>query len=422
MAPEWRIPYLYARDRASLQEYNNQLKEYSSWNTTPVGQPVLPAKLTAESSRAVTPDQIAAAFSGNPLLAEDLYLGYALESKSPEKLLKKHRKMAISAYYLSLKASGNPSPPSPDKSTLTVELDKLATANMKADKRVTEEERYVNQLSVDTVVSEAAKARWAELDRVEPAPGDSLTIGPSLPVAEITNGADYFTDPLVGKFILVRGGTFTMGCTLEQGSDCESNEKPVHEVTLSDYYIGETEVTQAQWRAVMDSSPSYFKDCDECPVEQVSWTDVQNFLSKLNSLSEGAHYRLPTEAEWEYAARGGSLSKGYKYAGSNNLDKVAWYGDNSGDKTHPVKEKNANELGIYDMSGNVFEWCSDWYGDYSSGSQTNPTGPVKGDYRVCRFGSMGNQSGQCRVPFRVGVGPDDRRIALGFRLVSSAPR
>jgi formylglycine-generating enzyme required for sulfatase activity len=435
MAPEWRIPYLYARDRASLQEYNNQLKEYSSWNATPVGQPALPAKLTAESSRAVTPDQIAAAFSGNPLLAEDLYLGYALESKSPEKLLKKHRKMAISAYNLSLKASGNLSPLSPDKSTLTVELDKLAAANMNADKRVKEEERYVKQVLADTVISEAAKARWAELSRSDgkeeevgdakevPVPEDKTAGNGSNPVSPPSPAAgESFTDPLVGKFIRVKGGTFTMGCTHEQGSYCYDDEKPVHEVTLSDYYIGETEVTQAQWRAVMGNNPSNFTGCDECPVERVSWNDVKDFISKLNSRSGGVRYRLPTEAEWEYAARGGGLSKGYKYAGSDNPEEVAWYDDNWGSKTHPVKGKKANELGIYDMSGNVWEWCSDWKDNYSSGSQTNPTGPNTGDDRVRRGGGWFSNAGYCRVSGRNFLEPGNRAGSLGFRLASSAPR
>ncbi len=213
-----------------------------------------------------------------------------------------------------------------------------------------------------------------------------------------------------------------MGCTREQGRDCYDLEEPAHKVTLNDYYIGETEVTQAQWRAVMKNNPSYFKDCDECPVEQVSWNDVQDFISKLNSRSGGARYRLPTEAEWEYAARGGSLSKGYKYAGSNSLKKVAWYDDNSGDKTHPVKGKKANELGIYDMSGNVWEWCSDWLGNYLSGNQTNPTGPNTGDYLVLRGGGWLFSAGGCRVSLRDYGGPDNRVYDLGFRLASSVPR
>ena len=213
-----------------------------------------------------------------------------------------------------------------------------------------------------------------------------------------------------------------MGCTSEQGSDCDNDEKPAHSVTLGDYYLGETEVTQAQWRAVMGNNPSGFKYCDECPVEDVSWNDVKDFISKLNSRSGGVRYRLPTEAEWEYAARGGGLSKGYKYAGSDDQKEVAWYDDNSGSKTHPVKGKKANELGIYDMSGNVYEWCSDWKDNYSSESQTSPTGPNTGDYRVHRGGGWFLSARGCRVSARHSFEPDYRVSFLGFRLASPAPR
>ena len=175
--------------------------------------------------------------------------------------------------------------------------------------------------------------------------------------------------------IAVEGGTFQMGATSEQGSDAESDEKPVHSVTLSDYCIGETEVTQELWEAVMGSNPSGFSGYPQRPVEKVSWNDCQEFITKLNQLT-GKNFRLPTEAEWEYAARGGNKSQGYKYSGSNTIDNVAWYYSNSASRTHDVKTKSPNELGIYDMSGNVWEWCYDWYGSYSSGSQTNPTGPI----------------------------------------------
>jgi formylglycine-generating enzyme required for sulfatase activity len=206
-----------------------------------------------------------------------------------------------------------------------------------------------------------------------------------------------------------------MGCTSEQ-SDCDDDERPAHQVTLSNYYIGETEVTQAQWRSVMGSNPSRFSGCDACPVEEVSWNDVQEFISRLNNLSGGARYRLPTEAEWEYAARGGSQSRSYQYAGSNYLDEVAWYDDNSGGKTHAVKGKKSNELGLYDMSGNVREWCSDWYGSYSSGSQTNPVGASSGSLRVGRGGSWLYDPAYCRVADRYGNAPDYRYSLLGFRL------
>ena len=214
--------------------------------------------------------------------------------------------------------------------------------------------------------------------------------------------------------IAVEGGTFQMGATSEQGGDADSDEKPVHSVTLSDYYIGETEVTQELWEAVMVSNPSYFSGSQR-PVERVSWNDCQEFITQLNQLT-GKNFRLPTEAEWEYAARGGSKSKGYKYSGSNTIGNVAWYDVNSIYQTHNVKTKSPNELGIYDMSGNVYEWCQDWYGSYSSGSQTNPTGPSSGSDRVCRGGSVGSGAGSCRVSNRGYGNPDDGNLILGLRL------
>ncbi len=218
--------------------------------------------------------------------------------------------------------------------------------------------------------------------------------------------------------IAVEGGTFTMGATPEQGSDAEDWEKPTHQVTLSSYYIGETEVTQALWKAVMGESPSFYKG-DNLPVEQVSWYDCQEFIKKLNVLT-GRNFRLPTEAEWEYAARGGNKSSGYKYSGSNNITDVAWYINNSGSKTYPVKTKQANELGIYDMSGNVWEWCQDWYGKYISAAQTNPKGPTTGSSRVNRGGSWGSFARICRSSIRFNNYPDDRNYCLGFRLALSA--
>ena len=215
------------------------------------------------------------------------------------------------------------------------------------------------------------------------------------------------------NMVWVDGGTFRMGATSEQGSEI-SDEKPVHSVTLSGYYIGKTEVTQALWQAVMGSNPSYFEG-DDLPVEQVSWDDCQEFIRKLNSLT-GQNFRLPTEAEWEFACRGGNNSRGYKYSGSNYIDNVAWYNGNSGDKTHPVATKSPNELGIYDMSGNVWEWCADWYGDYSSGRQTNPKGPYSGSGRVSRGGCWGGGARGCRSSFRNGDFPAGRIGDLGLRL------
>lgn len=215
------------------------------------------------------------------------------------------------------------------------------------------------------------------------------------------------------NMVWVDGGTFRMGATSEQGSEI-SDEKPVHSVTLSGYYIGKTEVTQALWQAVMGSNPSYFEG-DDLPVEQVSWDDCQEFIRKLNSLT-GQNFRLPTEAEWEFACRGGNNSRGYKYSGSNYIDNVAWYDGNSGDKTHPVATKSPNELGIYDMSGNVWEWCADWYGDYSSGRQTNPKGPYDGSRRVDRGGSWYYYARICRSSIRYSYYPANRFNDLGLRL------
>lgn len=238
-------------------------------------------------------------------------------------------------------------------------------------------------------------------------------------VKRVTTKASYSNGTLTVNgikynMVWVEGGTFRMGATSEQGSDAYSDEKPVHSVTLSSYYIGKTEVTQALWKAVMGNNPSYFKG-DNLPVEDVSWNDCQAFIRKLNSLT-GQNFRLPTEAEWEFACRGGNNSRGYKYSGSNYIDNVAWHWDNSGKKTHPVATKSPNELGIYDMSGNVSEWCSDWKGDYSSGAQTNPKGPYDGSYRVNRGGSWGCDARYCRSSDRCLNSPGYRRYYLGLRL------
>ena len=217
------------------------------------------------------------------------------------------------------------------------------------------------------------------------------------------------------EMVRVEGGTFRMGATSEQGSDVWDNEKPIHSVTLSGYYIGKTEVTQALWKAVMGSNPSYFEG-DNLPVEQVSWDDCQEFIRKLNALT-GQHFRLPTEAEWEFACRGGNNSRGYyKYSGSNYIDIVAWYDGNSGKKTHSVATKSPNELGIYDMSGNVWEWYSDWYANYTSYSQTDPKGPLSGSYRVRRGGSWDFYASSCRSSLRDNDDPTLRGSHLGLRL------
>jgi formylglycine-generating enzyme required for sulfatase activity len=222
------------------------------------------------------------------------------------------------------------------------------------------------------------------------------------------------------EMVFVKGGTFTMGCTSEQGSDCDDDEKPTRRVTVGDFYIGKYEVTQKQWRAVMGSDPPElrFKGCDDCPVEHVSWNDIQEFIKKLNQKT-GKKYRLPTEAEWEYAARGGAQSRGFKYAGSNNIDEVAWYSSNSGSKTRPVGGKKPNELGLYDMSGNVWEWCEDdWHGNYN-GAPTYGRAWIdspRGSHRVLRGGSWYYNAWFCRVSNRSRDFPDFWSSYDGFRL------
>ena len=219
------------------------------------------------------------------------------------------------------------------------------------------------------------------------------------------------------EMIAVEGGTFTMGATAEQGRDflkLFKLSKPTHQVTLSSYSIGKTEVTQELWEAVMGSNPSNFKGSN-LPVEPVSWEDCQTFIRKLNALT-GKNFRLPTEAEWEFAARGGNKSRGFKYSGSKKIDNVAWYKDNSSSTTHPVATKAPNELGIYDMTGNVWEWCNDWYGDYTRASQTNPTGPNSGSYRVNRGGSCETNAEICSVSCRIYNTPTNRFNDVGLRL------
>ncbi|MDR1724753.1 MAG: SUMF1/EgtB/PvdO family nonheme iron enzyme [Tannerella sp.] len=248
--------------------------------------------------------------------------------------------------------------------------------------------------------------------------------------------------------ILVEGGTFTMGATSEQGSDTYDDEKPTHKVTLSSFYIGKYEVTQREWSAVMGVNPSRYQgDGGDYPVEQVSWNDIvgtsgsvgytingisyltDGFCYKLSQMrGGGVQYRLPTEAEWEYAARGGKQSKNYKYSGSNTVDDVAWYWDNCQENFNngstpysAIGKKQANELGIFDMSGNVWEWCSDWYGSYSGDSQTNPIGPSSGLYRVIRGGGWSDYSMLMRLSYRGdGKTPTSRNDFIGFRLAFDA--
>ena len=225
--------------------------------------------------------------------------------------------------------------------------------------------------------------------------------------------------PIEPELILVEGGTFTMGCTSEQGEDCNNGEKPAHQVTVSSFYVGKYPVTQKEWMVTMLTDPCYLHPDDDVPVHNISWNQIQEYITRLNACS-GKNYRLPTEAEWEYAARGGNQGKGYKYSGSDNPDDVGWYSDDS--RIHPVGEKNPNELGLYDMSGNVFEWCNDRYGKYTGTPQTNPTGATIGDERVLRGGSMSGPPIWARVSSRISSPPGQYICNGGFRLVLSAEK
>lgn len=221
--------------------------------------------------------------------------------------------------------------------------------------------------------------------------------------------------PFEAEMVLVKGGTFQMG------SNEYNDEKPIHSVALPDFYIGKYEVTQKQWRDIMGSDPSElgFPGCNQCPVERVSWDDVQQFLQKLNAQYPGYNYRLPSEAEWEYAAQGGQQSKEYTYAGSNKLEEVAWCYTNSGEKTHLVGRKKANELGLYDLSGNVWEWCADvWHNDYK-GAPSDGSAWLKGgdpNRHVLRGGSWSNYVNYCRSAYRCWFNTSFRYYNVGLRL------
>lgn len=246
------------------------------------------------------------------------------------------------------------------------------------------------------------------------------------PIRSPVPGTDkHFTvNGVTFKMVFVKGGGLYLGCTSGSGS-CDSDESPYHYVTLSDYYMGETEVTQALWKAVMgyNNNPSNWQG-DRLPVEKVSWTDCNEFVSRVNSLlaeqlPQGYRFALPSEAQWEYAARGGQKSSGSLYAGSNNVNFVAWYSDNSGSRTHEVKLKAPNELGLYDMSGNVWEWCEDWYSSswYSDNvNWTNPVNAFAGSNRVLRGGCWFYFASFCRVSYRYYFTPSYRYSYSGFRL------
>jgi len=232
----------------------------------------------------------------------------------------------------------------------------------------------------------------------------------------LSTGFSDYNEKVAGieiEMVAVAGGTFQMGCTNEQ-TNCYDNEKPVHTVSVEDYYIGRFEISQMQWQAIMGTNPSSKSKGfgGIYPVNNVSWNDVQSFLIKLNQLTN-KRYRLPTEAEWEYAARGGDKSKGFLYSGSNDIKSVAWYTGNSKNKAHPVGQNLPNELDIYDMSGNVWEWCASWYARYSKdGEDANPSNSD----RIIRGGGWLSQDRKCRVVTRDYTDPDDYDDNIGFRI------
>ena len=228
------------------------------------------------------------------------------------------------------------------------------------------------------------------------------------------------------EMVLVPGGTFTMGCTASNAYACYTNENPTHQVTITNaFYMGRYEVTQAQWLAKMGSNPSYFQgasypDAASRPVEQVSWNTIQGFLTATGM-------QLPTEAQWEYACRAGTTTAFHGFTGflsGTNADtlvgNIAWYTSNAGSQTHAVGGKAANGLGLHDMGGNVWEWCGDWYGAYSTGAQTNPTGPATGSNRMLRGGAWSGVTDVVRSSYRLGSAPDDTSYFIGFR-VARAP-
>jgi formylglycine-generating enzyme required for sulfatase activity len=256
----------------------------------------------------------------------------------------------------------------------------------------------------EKVTSGNKSIRWKVLEEQDQLVGSNIFF-------KVTASGKNLLEP---EMVFVKGGTFQMG-----SNSGELDERPVHWVELSDYRISKHEVTQAQWKAVMGENPSMFDGCDNCPVEQVSWNDVQGFISKLN-YKTGERYRLPTEAEWEYAAKGGKNSKRFFASGSDNLADVAWYVDNSEGKTHVVGTKQPNELGIYDMTGNVSEWCLDWYAAYRTYVPSNPAGGPSGQFRTLRGGSWTLGAYDCRTAARFKFYPDFRSKILGFRLVLAA--
>jgi formylglycine-generating enzyme required for sulfatase activity len=244
------------------------------------------------------------------------------------------------------------------------------------------------------------------------------TIGKTATKAKETVQPKQLTDPATGmELVLVKGGCFAMG------GDGADNEKPIHEVCVADFYLGKYEVTQSQWTSLMGNNPSRFAGCGpSCPVESVSWSDVQNFLRSISEKS-GKTYRLPTEAEWEYAARSGSAADLWAGTGDEaRLGEYAWYGKNANETTHKAGQKKANAMGLYDMGGNVWEWCQDWYGEgyYKESPPNSPAGPEQGASRVIRGGSYENEAVNLRGANRNDAPADTKDANLGFRVLLMA--
>lgn len=281
--------------------------------------------------------------------------------------------------------------------------------------------QQVVKQSPTTDVKQQVKTATSQPIEKEEQKKEEVAVSPKDETRKVfTIGAVSFT------MIKVDGGSFMMGVSSEQDSDAYADEMPVHEVQLSDYYVGETEVTQALWYAVLGLSIEQQRDKkkselslrgvgDSYPVYYVSYDDCKAFIKVLNRLTN-ANFRLLTEAEWEYAARGGNKKSMYKYAGSPTIDQVGWYKENSNNSSQPVASKTPNELGLYDMTGNVSEWCVDWYDNYTTAKQVDPQGAQNGMYRVYRGGSWYDKMADCRVTCRTGWESDYRNTNLGFRL------
>lgn len=294
-----------------------------------------------------------------------------------------------------------------------IDLQNIIQNRIDNEKRVEQEKIAAEQAAKEKEEAEV-RLREAEKAMAEKAEAQRLKQEQMPEEKEITEPTA--GNSIAGELIFVKGGTYTMGCTKDQG-DCAMDEKPVHDVTLNDFYLAKYEVTQALWTKVMGSNPSEFYTCSECPVEKVYWSDAQEFIAKLNEMT-GKRFRLPTEADWEYAGRGGIHQENFKYSGSNSIEDVAWTSSNSENKTHSVGQKPANALGLYDMTGNVVEWCNDGYDDfyYKKSPAENPPGDARAVEKVLRGGSYRTGANDSHVSSRWTVRENYRVGFIGFRL------